>query len=39
VVTNNARLMEEVAKMVANSKKNMGPDIMTAPFALQKIVP
>lgn len=39
VVTNNARLMEEVAKMVANSKKNMGPDIMTAPFAVQKIVP
>jgi len=39
VVTNNARLMEEVAKMVAKSKKNMGPDIMTAPFAVQKIVP
>jgi hypothetical protein len=39
VVTENAKLMEEVAKMVAKSRRNMGPDIMTSPFQTQKVVP
>ncbi|MBV6522641.1 MAG: Adenine deaminase [Gemmatimonadaceae bacterium] len=39
VVTNNERLMEEVAKMVARSRRNLPPDIMTSPFSTQKVVP
>jgi len=39
VVINNARIMEEVAKMVAKSRRNMPPDIMTQPFTTQKVVP
>jgi Amidohydrolase family len=32
VVTNNAAIMEEVARIVAESKKGKGPDIVTEPF-------
>jgi len=32
IVTNNARLMEEVARMVANSRKKATSNFMTAPF-------
>jgi len=32
VVINNAAVMEEVARIVAESKKDAGPDIVTAPF-------
>jgi hypothetical protein len=32
VVIDNARVMEEVARMVAESKVNAGPDIVNAPF-------
>ena len=32
VVTNNARLMEEVERMVAKSKANVTSDPVTAPF-------
>ncbi len=32
IVTNNARLMEEVARMVANSKTGVGPSVVQRPF-------
>ncbi|NQW04938.1 MAG: amidohydrolase family protein [Acidobacteria bacterium] len=32
VVINNAKVMEEVARMVAESKVNAGPDVVNAPF-------
>jgi hypothetical protein len=32
VVTNNARLMEEVAKMVAASKEGVDPSVVEQPF-------
>jgi hypothetical protein len=32
VVINNDALMEEVARIVAESKKDAGPDIVTEPF-------
>ncbi len=34
VVVNNDALMEGVARMVAESKEGIGPDAMTAPFAV-----
>jgi hypothetical protein len=35
IVTNNARLMEEVAKMVKKSKRGIGPDAVTKPFVIE----
>ncbi len=35
IVTNNARLMEEVAKMVKKSKRGIGPDAVTEPFVIK----
>lgn len=35
IVTNNSRLMEEVAKMVKKSKLGLGPDVVTEPFVIQ----
>ena len=32
VVIDNAKMMEEVARMVAESKQGVGPDISNAPF-------
>jgi imidazolonepropionase-like amidohydrolase len=32
IVINNARLMEEVARMVAESKRGVGPSVVEAPF-------
>jgi hypothetical protein len=32
VVVNNARVMEDVARIVAESKANAGPDVVNAPF-------
>ena len=32
VVVNNAKVMEEVARMVAESKANAAPDIVNSPF-------
>ena len=39
VVINNARIMEEVATMVAKSRRNMPPDIVTQPFLTPKVIP
>jgi adenine deaminase len=39
VVTDNARLLEEVAKMVAKSREKLPPDIMTSPFVTRPVVP
>jgi len=35
IVTNNARLMEEVARMVAKSKVGVGPSLVTEPFVVK----
>ena len=35
IVTNNSRLMEEVARMVKNSKRGIGPDAVTEPFIIK----
>ena len=35
IVTNNSRLMEEVARMVKNSKRGIGPDAVTEPFKIK----
>lgn len=35
VVIDNDRVMEEVARMVAESKRNAGPDIVTRPFLVE----
>ncbi len=32
VVVDNAKVMEEVARMVAESKENVGPDVVNSPF-------
>jgi hypothetical protein len=34
IVINNARLMEEVARMVAKSKEGVGPNVVNAPFVV-----
>jgi hypothetical protein len=34
IVTNNARLLEEVARMVAESKQGIGPSVVEAPFTV-----
>ena len=36
VVVNNDALMEEVARMVAESKVGIDPDVMTAPFVVRR---
>jgi hypothetical protein len=36
VVIENARLMEEVARMVAESKVGVGPNAATAPFVVNR---
>lgn len=35
IVTNNARLMEEVERMVAKSKQGVGPNAVTEPFVVR----
>ena len=35
IVTNNSRLMEEVAKMVKESKRGIGPNAVTEPFKIK----
>src|SRR5690606_13339918 len=35
VVIENARLMEEVARMVADSKRGVGPNVVTQPFLVE----
>ncbi len=34
IVTDNAKIMEEVARIVAESKRGVGPDIVTEPFVV-----
>ncbi len=34
VVIDNNAMLEEVARMVAESKEGIGPDVMTAPFVI-----
>ena len=36
IVIDNARLMEEVARMVAESKEGVGPDVVTEPFQVEE---
>ena len=36
VVINNERLMEEVARMVAESKQGVEPNVMTQPFVVER---
>lgn len=37
VVIENARLMEEVARMVAESKRGVGPNVVTEPFVVDPV--